>query len=182
MANPNFDDTTLRRMKLFYQEEYAKALGRANELRKILEQMQGIDVSVSGDIQSLHSIHSSSPSIPQKVEESASKREKRKSSGGRRKKRGPKPVWPNFIMKRLKATQTPLSYDDMANHAIAIKNLNPGDFEKVRTSIVSAAFRLRNKEDKIDTHANKGSRTKYMGLKEWFEREGKLKSEFAQKI
>jgi hypothetical protein len=70
----------------------------------------------------------------------------------------------------------------MTNHAIAIKNLEPTDFEAIRKKIIAAAFVLRSKQDKIDNFAIKGSRTKYMGLKEWFQREGLLQDEFRNKI
>jgi hypothetical protein len=180
MSNIQFDDATLSRIKLFYQEEYTKALSRALELRKVLEQMDGVETEdvLSGQADLANNVIS----IGANSAEEKPKKAKKKSNAGRKKKRGPKPVWSNFIMRRLKSTQTPLTYDDMTNHAIAIKNISPQDFDKTRTSIVSAAFRLRNREDRIDTHAEKGDRTKYMGLKDWFEREGKLKEEWRSKI
>ena len=105
-----------------------------------------------------------------------------KSKRKYKKKPGRKSIWGKFILGRLKATNTPLSYDDMTSHAIAIKNLEPTEFDAIRKKIIAAAFVLRSKQDKIDNFAIKGSRTKYMGLKDWFEREGLLNDDYRTKV
>lgn len=172
------------KMKLHYQEEYMRTLKKLEELKQVLDQLEVVDTS------SLQLNLNTDPSLPdteavtennseksqeKKVEKPVKKRKYKKRAGS-------KNPWIKFIKSRLKATQTPLSYDDMANHAIAIKNIDPQEFNAIRKKIVAAAFQLRSKLDVIDTYAIKGSRTKYMGFKEWFEREGLLKVEFSSKI
>ncbi len=185
MSDLTFDSNTAIKIKRHYQEEYTKTLVRLNELRSVLEKMSHVDATADS-LASIDvigtSVSSSSSSGSDASSSSESKEDKPKAKRSYTKKRGRKSIWGKFIKSRLRATQTPLSYDDMTYHAIAIKNLEPGDFEKTRQKIVAAAFNLRNKQDAIDTFAIKGSRTKYMGFKEWFEREGQLKQEFIDKI
>jgi hypothetical protein len=170
------------KMKLHYQEEYMRTLKKLEELKQVLGQLEMVDTSalqlnLNTDTITLdsHQSNSTDSSSTAKEEKPVKKRKYKKRAGS-------KNPWVKFIKSRLKATQVPLSYDDMTNHAIAIKNLEPQEFEVIRKKIVAAAFLLRSKLDVIDTYAIKGSRTKYMGLKDWFEREGLLKVEFASKI
>lgn len=181
-----FSDEIARKMKLFYQEEYAKTLHRANELKSILDQMEHVEVNthdsslpvLSKGAVVVNEVQETIATTPLNTAAPVKKRKKYK----KRKKDSPRSEWAIFILTRLKATQQPLSYDDMANHAIAIKNLDKASFDAVRKSLMGAAFSLRTKYNKIDSYAIKGSRTKYLGLVNWFEREGKLKEEFQQKL
>ncbi|MGB3591585.1 MAG: hypothetical protein WBA16_07855 [Nonlabens sp.] len=179
MGNFTFDSATAQSIKRHYQEEYSKTLNKLHELKSVLEQMSGVDPGDEGALVSNElTVSSDSPQADSPKKEAKENKPKRSYT----KKRGRKSIWGKFIKSRLKATQTPLSYDDMTYHAIAIKNLEPADFDKTRQKIVAAAFALRNKQDVIDTYAIKGSRTKYMGYKAWFEREGLLKEEYRNKI
>jgi hypothetical protein len=170
------------KMKLHYQEEYMSTLKKLEELKQVLGQLEMVDTSsiplnLNTGLNLSKVTQSKETAVShEETEEAPVKKRKYK------KRAGSKNPWSKFIKSRLKATQTPLSYDEMTNHAIAIKNLDPQEFESLRKKIVAAAFLLRSKLDIIDTYAIKGSRTKYMGLKEWFEREGLLKVEFASKI
>ncbi len=166
-------DTAVK-MKLHYQEEYTRTLKQLEELKQVLDQLENVDTkSITSRIDT------TVPSEPKSTSTDAvapkAKRKYKKRSGGKNK-------WQNFITSRLKATQTPLSYDDMTNHAIAIMKLDPSEFKKTRANIVAAAFQMRKNQGDIDTYAIKGSRTKYMGFTDWFEREGLLKVEYAEKI
>jgi|GEM_PF-2391802 len=174
MADYTINEEVAVKMKLHYQQEYSQTVKKLAELKSILEQLTNVD---TGMIEN-YATESLEKDSPQNDRGQASEKPKRKY----KKKPGRKSVWGKFIISRLKSTRVPLSYDDMTNHAIAIKNLEPTDFEKIRKKIIAAAFVLRSKQDKIDNFAIKGSRTKYMGLKEWFEREGLLKDEFRNKI
>ena len=166
-------DTAVK-MKLHYQEEYMRTLKKLEELKQVLDQLDGVETSnIAVDMDNTFPESTSST-----VTASDTPRKKRKY----KKRKGTKNKWQKFIKSRLKATQTPLTYDDMTNHAIAIMNLDASDFEKIRKNVVAAAFQLRSKLEEIDTYAIKGSRTKYMGFTEWFEREGLLKVEYAEKI
>ncbi len=172
MADYKISEEVAVKMKLHYQQEYSQTLEKLAELKSILDQLNGVETS---------GLETYSQNETRSPEEKSSKTEKT-SKRKYKKKPGRKSIWGKFILSRLKATSTPMSYDDMTSHAIAIKNLDPTTFEKVRKKIIAAAFVLRTKQDKIDNFAIKGSRTKYMGLKDWYEREGLLKEQYKSKI
>ncbi|BAO56252.1 hypothetical protein [Nonlabens marinus] len=174
MADYTINQEAAVKMKLHYQQEYSQTVKKLAEIKSILDQLKDVDTGVIEDYTPEQTV-TVSPQNDRGRDTAAPKRKYKK-------KPGRKSIWGKFILSRLKSTRVPLSYDDMANHAIAIKNLEPTDFEKIRKKIIAAAFVLRSKQDKIDNYAIKGSRTKYMGLKEWFEREGLLKDEFRNKI
>ncbi len=170
------------KMKLHYQEEYMRTLKKLEELKQVLDQLEVVDTASPQLMLNVDSSTMESPVASDNSEDANPKKIKPVKKRKYKKRAGSKNPWSKFIKSRLKATQMPLSYDDMTNHAIAIKNLDPQDMEAIRKKIVAAAFQLRSKLDMIDTYAVKGSRTKYMGLKEWFEREGMLREEFSSKI
>jgi hypothetical protein len=172
MSNVNLSADTASIVKAHYQTELAATLQKVRELRQVLAELDGVQVDVSDNSSTASSADYSKPS----------KESKSKSASTRKKKRGRKSFWPNFILSRLKATQTPLTYDDMTNQAIAIKNLDITKFENIKKTVIASAFNLRSKEQKIDNYAIKGSRTKYMALPEWFEKEGVLLQEFRDKL
>ena len=168
-------DTAVK-MKLHYQEEYTRTLKKLKELKQVLDDLNDVDTkSITSNADALTTQTFTSADNSETAEIPRQKRKYKKRAGGKNK-------WQNFITSRLKATQTPLSYDDMTNHAIAIMKLDPSDFKKTRSNIVAAAFQMRKNLGEIDTYAIKGSRTKYMGFTDWFEREGLLKVEYAEKI
>jgi hypothetical protein len=173
MSNVNLSADTASIVKAHYQTELAAALQKVRELRQVLAELDGVQVDGSEE---------SSVSSSASYSKSSDKPAKSKSTSTRKKKRGRKSFWPNFILSRLKATQTPLTYDDMTNQAIAIKNLDITKFENIKKTVIASAFNLRSKEQKIDNYAIKGSRTKYMALPEWFEKEGILLQEFRDKL
>jgi hypothetical protein len=174
MADYTINKEVAVKMKLHYQQKYSEAVLKLAEIKSILDQLKDVETGVEED----YAPKVSEKVSPQNDRGQSTEQPKRKY----KKKPGRKSIWGKFILSRLKATQVPLSYDDMTNHAIAIKNLEPTDFETIRKKIIAAAFVLRSKQDKIDNFAIKGSRTKYMGLKEWFQREGLLQDEFRNKI
>jgi len=174
MSNVNLSADAASIVKAHYQQELALTMQKVREIKQVLAELDGLEAvaAESDHIVSAPGYNLSSGSKPSKV----------KSTSTRKKKRGRKSFWPNFILGRLKATQTPLTYDDMTNHAIAIKNLDITKFENIKKTVIASAFNLRSKEHKIDNYAIKGSRTKYMALPEWFEREGILLQEFRDKL
>jgi hypothetical protein len=174
MSNVNLSADAASIVKAHYQKELAITLQRVREIKQVLAELNGLPADVTDSDYIARATESNLSS--------GSKTVKVRSTSTRKKKRGRKSFWPNFILGRLKATQTPLSYDDMTNHAIAIKNLDIKKFEKIKKTVIASAFNLRSKEHKIDNYAIKGSRTKYMALPEWFEREGILLQEFRDKL
>lgn len=172
MSNVNLSADAASIVKAHYQQELASTLQKVRELKQVLAELDGVYVEKPN-----YTSHSGEVSVTKKE-----KSTKPRSNAGRKKKRGRKSFWPSFILGRLAATQTPLTYDDMTNQAIAIKNLNMSKFENIKKTVIATAFNLRSKENKIDNYAIKGSRTKYMALPEWFEREGVLLQEFRDKL
>lgn len=178
MADYKISEEIAVKMKLHYQQEYSQTLEKLAELKSVLDQLASVDTGYN-DLSSTVEVPEVSPQNDRgqrpDVKQTPPKRKYKK-------KPGRKSIWGKFILSRLKATRVPLSYNDMTSHAIAIKNLEPTEFEAIRKKIIAAAFVLRSKQDKIDNFAIKGSRTKYMGLKDWYEREGLLKEEYRTKI
>lgn len=174
MSNVNLSADAASIVKAHYQQELASTLQKVRELKQVLAELDGVQVDASEEN---YTSYGSNVQVSKKVKKSSAS-----SNSGRKKKRGRKSFWPSFIIGRLKATQTPLTYDDMTNHAIAIKNLDISKFENIKKTVIATAFNLRSKEHKIDNYAIKGSRTKYMALPEWFEKEGVLLKEFRDKL
>lgn len=171
------------KIKLHYQAEYMQTLKKLQELKQILDQFEQVDTgALQLDLNTAVLPNDVSKSLNDATTAVSSNNNLQTAKRKYKKRTGSKNPWVNFIKSRLKATQMPLSYDDITNHAIAIKNLDPKDFQDIRKKMVGASYVLRTKKGIIDTYAIKGSRTKYMGLKEWFERDGLLKVEFASKI
>lgn len=184
MAGVNLSSGTASLVKTFYQKELAETIQKMRELKRVLAELEGVNVEEGDDLE-LGNIVSAygTANDSEIIRPKATKKEKTpKSEATRKKKRGRKSFWPNFILSRLRATQVPLTYDDMANHAIAIKKLDITKFDQIRKTVIATAFVLRSRENKIDNYAIKGSRTKYMALPEWFEREGILLPEYRQKL
>lgn len=190
MTKITLSESAARAIKSHYQRELATAIAHVNELKQVLSELSQVDVQDTNSFSyvtptaNFHEENFETPDFQNHETDSASDEnvKARKSNAGRKKKRGRKATWQNFIISRLRATNQPLTYDEMSNHAIAIHKLDKGEFERTRAKIIAAAFNLRTKQDKIDNYAIKGSRVKYMGLKDWFEREGKLKQEWRDKL
>lgn len=176
--------SSLQKIKLHYTEEYNKTLSKLKGLEAVLMELGDIDVSSSDlpvvqnrvDITASHT-QSILPNL-----EDAQKEPVKRAYKKRSKKRGRKSVWGEFILKRLKSTQKPLSYDDLANHAIVIMKLDKSDFEKIRKSIIGAVFSLRTKQEKVSTISKDGTRNKYVLLKSWVDEKNKMLPEFKDKL
>jgi hypothetical protein len=183
MEHVKFNMDTAIKIKLHYQAQYTQTLNKLQELKQILDQFEQVDTgALQLDLNTSVLSNDVSNSLNNETTAVSSNNHSQTTKRKYKKRKGSKNPWVNFIKSRLKATQLPLSYDDITNHAIAIKNLDPKDFKDIRKKMVGASYVLRTKKGIIDTYAIKGSRTKYMGLKEWFERDGLLKVEFAAKI
>lgn len=178
---------SLEKIKLHYTEEYHKTLSKLKELETVLLELGDVTVTHSDVLgeatestpQQVESPHTES--VEQQKQPSEDKPEKR-SYKKRAKKRGRKSVWGEFVIKRLKSTQKPLSYDDLANHAIVIMKLDTNEFDKVRKSIIGAVFNLRTNQDKLATVSKNGTRDKYVLLKSWVDEKNKMLPEFKDKL
>lgn len=173
---------SLQKIKLHYTEEYHKTLSKLKELEAILLDLETVDITpndVPNVLQTqVEQLESSTDVKLNSLEEKPKKRSYKKRS----KKRGRKSIWGDFILKRLKSTQKPLSYDDLANHAIVIMKLDKNDFSKIRKSIIGAVFSLRTKQEKVVTIPKDGTRNKFVLLTSWVDKKNKMLPEFKNKL
>jgi hypothetical protein len=108
------------------------------------------------------------------------KKSKITAKGLKPKKRGPKSIWGDFIIKRLRARNKPMSYGDLIDDAMAIHKLSDDRVEAARASILNSAFRLRTVHGKIETVARAGRKEKLIVLTKWLKDDGTLEQEYAK--
>ncbi|WP_438961448.1 hypothetical protein [Nonlabens sp.] len=182
MGNIKLSDEVLQQIKSHYTSEYEKTLQHLAALKKVLYELKDVEIEVvapqDGAATSILSSKKSLVKNQSTVGFKSTKAKVKKSKSNR----GRKSKWGDFIIRQLKAKQKPLSYDDLANYAIVKFKLEHTAFDNVRKKIVGAVFYMKKNNSPIDSYAKKGSRTKYLGLQNWFEREGKLLPEFKNKI
>ena len=104
------------------------------------------------------------------------------AKGLKPKKRGPKSVWGEFIINRLRARNTPMSYIDLIDDAMAIHKFSSEKVSAARASILNSAFRLRTVHGKIETVGRAGRKEKLIVLTKWLQEDGALKPDHAQKF
>ena len=80
------------------------------------------------------------------------------------KKRGPKSVWGAFIVKRLRARNRPMSYDELIADAMSIHKIPDERHASAKASILNSAFRLRTVHGKIVTVGRPGKKDKLVVL------------------
>lgn len=173
MKTLQLSELEMTRLKAFYEEELDKTLRKLDHIKQVLKELAPGQTSIEINVTSPQSLTS-----PVKTPSSASK----PVQMGRRKKTGPKSIWGNYILKRLRQLDKPVTYSDLIDDAVAFFKIPQSKTEQVRQSIRNSAFRLRNKHNKIDTFAIKGKKEKYVGLKKWFDKEGKILSDYKQKL
>ena len=96
------------------------------------------------------------------------------------KKRGPKSVWGAFIVKRLRARNRPMSYDELIEDAMAIHKIDESRRGAAKASILNSAFRLRTVHGKIVTVGRPGKKDKLVALTKWVGEDGSLQAPHAQ--
>ncbi len=181
MGTVKLSDDVLKRIKSHYLNEYQQKLQELASLKEVLDELKDVEVVAAVEDATTSILKSKKLSKAKKratvgFNASIEKPVIKKSPRGRKSK------WGTFIISQLKAKQKPLSYDDLANYAIVKFKLDHADFENVRKKIVGAVFYMRKNDEPIDSYAKKGSRTKYLGLQNWFVKEGKLLPDFKNKI
>lgn len=181
MGTIKLSNDVLQQIKSHYLHQYEQKLQELAALKKVLDELKDVSIEVVAPKDATTSILNSkelSASEQTAVGFNASNPVEKTT----RSNRGRKSKWGDFITSQLKAKQKPLSYDDIANYAIVKFKLDHSDFDNVRKKIVGAVFYMKKNNSPIDSYAKKGSRTKYLGLKHWFVKEGKLLPEFKNKI
>lgn len=172
MANFKLSDEEIDNMRRMYEAELDQTLRRLQHIQAVLN---GIGGKQTIDVRINQSGTNSGTSVSTPKATTATKTTRRKG-----KKRGPKSVWKQFVLDKLKNTDKPYTYNEIIDEAMKFSNM-PADKEKnVRQSIINTTFKLRTEEDAIDTFSL-GNRIKYLALKSWFDANGKIKPEYASK-
>lgn len=153
-------------VKLHYNTEYQKTLKYLKEIEQILEELKDVAIPIGGadspQIQMRQRVHDEDQGG---AITTAPKRKYKK----RTRKRGRKSKWGDFVIKRLRSVNRPLTYDELANHAQVSLNIPLEEYDKTRRSLVGAVFQLRNKQNKVRTFPKSNSRDKYVLLSKWLD-------------
>lgn len=164
----------LDEMKLAYEQEYVKLKHRLEHVGTMLHKLgSNVPEGSSASSISVRPASKTKLSYPAESEEYGRRR--------RRKKRGPKSVWGNFILRRLRQADRPISYAEMIRDAMVIHNLPEAKRKNARASILNSAFRLRAIHGRIETVGEEGKKEKYLVLSKWLNPEGKLEGPYAEK-
>lgn len=156
MKNIEFSDSQLKEARLYYSEEKIRLEGK-------LDYVVGMIVKLGGSVR-VPSIKSSMVT----------------AKGLKPKKRGPKSIWGEFILKRLMARNVPMSYIEMIDDAMSIHKISSEKKSTARASILNSAFRLRTVHGKIETVGRKGKKEKLIVLTKWLQEDGELKPDYAK--
>ena len=158
----------LNAMRHAYEKEYIELSRRVEHLKSVLGKL-GSDLPLTADAGAI------AAPAPARVAKATKKR-------GRKKKRGPKSVWGDFIVTRLKSVDRPMSYEEMLKDALVLKNVPEEKVKNAKASILNSAFRLRTVHKKIDTVGEEGKKMKYMVLKRWLNDDGKLQEPYKSRF
>lgn len=156
MKSIEFTNEELKEARVYYSEEKIR-------LEAKLDYVLGMLVKVGGTIRS-----------------SSLRKSKVTAKGLKPKKRGPKSIWGEFIIKRLRARNTPMSYANLIDDSMAIHKISSEKASAVRASILNSAFRLRTVHGKIETVGRVGRKEKLIVLTKWLQEDGSLKPDYAK--
>lgn len=165
-----FSSSDIKDMRAFYERELSSTLERLRHIESVLAKIGGSKINVAINV----------GNTPPASGTTATKAVKKTTVRKRGAKRGSKSIWGNFVMKKLKELDKPLTYDELIAEAMKFANVPAENENKIRRSIINVTFRLRTQEKKIDTFS-KGSRIKYLALKTWFGADGTIDPAYAKK-
>lgn len=154
----DFSQKELQDMKRFYEQERGRLLGQLAHVEEMLVKLTG---------QPLASRRVAATTI---------------LTGSKQRKRGPKSVWGNFIVKRLRARNRPMTYKELIDDAMAIHRLGPEREASARASILNSAFRLRTVHGRVETIGRAGKKEKFLVLTKWLDQDGMLTSPFDEEF
>ena len=168
-----FGASELQSIKSFYEQERIQLVAKLQHVDEVIARLGGSVIAVADSAPSPKPTAKRGPGRPRKATTDT-----KAKKAGRPKKRGPKSVWGNFILRRLRQCDRPLSYSELVRDAMVLNNI-PADREKnAKASVLNAAFRLRNTLKKIDTVGLPGKKEKFLVLTSWVASEGKLKAPY----
>ena len=165
----------LQQIKSFYEQERIQLVAKLRHVDDVIARLGGGSLAVADAAPAAASAAPAKrgPGRPRKtaVDSKAKK-------AGRPKKRGPKSVWGNFILRRLRQCDRPMSYSELVRDAMVLNNISADREKNAKASVLNAAFRLRNTLKKIDTVGLPGKKEKFLVLTSWVASEGKLKAPY----
>jgi len=151
-----------------YEREYVDLKIRLDHISSVLKRL-GSDLSSVHDRRPIASAPKARLDRAYDYDDEDGKQKRR-----RRKKRGPKSVWGNFILRRLRQADRPISYAEMIRDAMVLHNLPESKRKNARASILNSSFRLRAIHGRIDTVGEDGKKEKYLVLSKWIDENGRL--------
>ena len=180
----------LNQIKSFYEQERMQLASRLNHIDQVIARLSGSSSPILDPSEALapvKAIRAKAPSAnvaapvkrgPGRPRKEVSESEAKVKKAGRPKKRGPKSIWGNFILRRLRQCDRPLSYSELVRDAMVLNNLPAEKAKNAKASVLNAAFRLRNSLKKVDTVGLPGKKEKFLVLSSWMAADGTLKAPY----
>ncbi|PID92328.1 MAG: hypothetical protein CSA96_03795 [Bacteroidetes bacterium] len=144
----------LSEMRQFYKEEYERLSRRVEHIRQMLEKLGP---------------------------EPENELENRSGQSKPRKRAGRKPKWEQLIIKRMRQLDRPVTYEELTDEIMTAAKIEPSKRKATKQALINVVFRLRSRDEKLDTFSI-GTKEKYIALKGWFDKPGKIKREYLRKI
>ena len=174
-----FEESELLQIRSFYEQEKFQLMSKLHHVEEVLARLDGGTQEISDGVGiapvAKAKTEKRKPGRPRKT---APVIETKAKKAGRPKKRGPKSVWGNFIMRRLRQCDRPLSYAELVRDAMVMHNLPASKEKNAKASVLNAAFRLRTHLNKIDTVGLPGKKEKFLVLTSWLDGSGKLRAPY----
>ena len=183
-----FKDNELQYIRSFYEQERFQLLSRLQHVEQVLSRLDGGKGAITDGMTGLSApvaapavavvadeMPRRKPGRPRKTEVVSKPAAKK---AGRPKKRGPKSVWGNFILRRLRQCDRPLSYAELVRDAMVMHNLPASKEKNAKASVLNAAFRLRTHLNKVDTIGLPGKKERFLVLTSWMNPKGGLKEPY----
>ena len=120
------DAGELQQIKSFYEQERIQLAARLQHVDQVIARLGGATAPISGSAPAAAVAPAPAapkkrgPGRPRKTDAPVEVKSTKKA--GRPKKRGPKSVWGNFILRRLRQCDRPLSYSELVRDAMVLNN------------------------------------------------------------
>lgn len=165
-------------MRHHYEQEYIQLTKRLEHVKSILGKFESPVAKIAHSANQPIDPESMSPRALMKLKadehEEAIEAEETGAKRKRKKKRGPKSIWGNFILRRIRQADRPVSYSEMVRDAMVIHSIPQSKLKNAKASILNSAFRLRAIHGKVETIGIEGKKEKYLVLAKWVDKNGEL--------